>query len=78
MKIMVKTVRLGHQADHEKRDEKTNKIEPEEYQQILVCKRNKIQQLILRMNRQKGRRRIKVKDGSETKRHQIIQNYKSH
>ena len=78
MKIVVKTVRLGDQADHEKRDEKTNKIEPEEYQQILVCKRNKIQQLILRMNSQKGRRRIKVKDGSETKRHQIIRNYKNH
>ena len=35
MKIRVETMRLDYQADNEKKYEKTNKIEPEEYQQIL-------------------------------------------
>lgn len=32
VKITFETMGLDHQADHEKRDEKTNKIEPEEYE----------------------------------------------
>lgn len=33
------TMRLDHQADHEKKYKRTNEIEPEEYQQILCVRR---------------------------------------
>lgn len=39
------------------RDEKTNKMEPEEYNQILVSERNKSQQLILGIRGQKKKKR---------------------
>lgn len=32
VKITFETMGLDHQADHEKRDEKTNKIKPEKYE----------------------------------------------
>ena len=38
MKIRVETMRLDYQADHEKKYEKTNEIEPGEYQQILCVR----------------------------------------
>ena len=38
MKIRVETMRLYHQADHEKKYGKTSEIEPEEYQQILCVR----------------------------------------
>ena len=39
MKNRVEAMRLDHQADHEKKYERTNEIEPEEYQQILCVRR---------------------------------------
>lgn len=74
MKIRVETMRLDHQVDHEKKYEKTNEIEPEEYQQIL-CVRG-IRAIDPEIE-QPEKRRIKVKDasGTETSNNMRIQGH---
>ena len=65
---------LNHQADHEKRDEKTNKIESKEYKQILVFERDKSLQLILKtrtLEKKKERKRIEVKGSLEARKNPI-------